>query len=478
MSEGGGRTFEWDIDNRVTSVTMGGTTTMEYDYTGMRVKKHGGGITLYPFQGVEIDPNGVMIKFIRIGTETFASHKGTGDERYYYHNDHLGGVNVITDKNGGRVQLIEYDPWGGVSRNEGDINVDPTHRFTGKELDPETGLYYYGGRYYDPEISRFISPDPFVQDEEDPQNLNRYSYVDNDPINYTDPSGYFYMSKSGAGGGLLGSFLGSMFGALISIVTGIPVFEFLEPILGTTAAAVVSGEVAGSLSGAVSAGISGGNPFKSFFLGGVTGGAMGFLSGSLAGSLAPAADPLAAAEAGPTQLASADPTVTLPEIHMVKDAAIQRAINSEALREPAVSPMDFIGVGAGVAKIAMGAGVSLARQAIARGLTKEVAESFSNGAFRAVILKSEVTVARVFGGEEAKVFGRFLTRASAAPTRAAAFENLRLPATNLATNIAEIVIPRGTPVFVGKVAFGNAPQYFVPQEFIKDFIIKSVRGLE
>jgi RHS repeat-associated protein len=77
-----------------------------------------------------------------------------------------------------------------VSRTEG--SVDPTHRFTGKELDPESGLYYYGGRYYDPEISRFISPDPFVQSPDDPQNLNRYSYVNNNPQNYIDPSGYFF----------------------------------------------------------------------------------------------------------------------------------------------------------------------------------------------------------------------------------------------------------------------------------------------
>jgi RHS repeat-associated protein len=84
--------------------------------------------------------------------------------------------------------LDEYDPWGSVSKNEGDC--DPTHRFTGKELDPETGIYYYGGRYYDQEISRFISPDPFVPAPDDPQNLNRYSYALNNPQKYIDPTGY------------------------------------------------------------------------------------------------------------------------------------------------------------------------------------------------------------------------------------------------------------------------------------------------
>src|SRR3972149_151018 len=107
----------------------------------------------------------------------------------YYHNDHLGGVNVITDATGLKLQLTEYDPWGKVSRTDG--NADPTHRFTGKELDPETGLMYYGGRYYDPILARFISADPFVPSPGNPQSLNRYSYVQNTPVNRIDPSGFF-----------------------------------------------------------------------------------------------------------------------------------------------------------------------------------------------------------------------------------------------------------------------------------------------
>lgn len=187
----GVQTIAWDIDNRVTSVSIagGGSTSMEYDFTGMRVKKNAlGGITLYPFKGFEIDPSGTITKFIKIGNESFASKKGAN--KYFYHNDHLGGVNVITDISGTRVQLNEYEPWGGVSRSEG--TIDPTHRFTGQELDPETGLYYYGGRYFDAEIGRFISPDPYVQAPDEPQNLNRYSYTLNNPVNLTDPTGHFF----------------------------------------------------------------------------------------------------------------------------------------------------------------------------------------------------------------------------------------------------------------------------------------------
>jgi len=189
MMTRGSPALTWDIDNRVTSISsQGGTTYMNYDDDGVRVEKNAPtGITLYPFSGVEIDPNGVMTKYIKIGGETFASKKGTN--QYFYHNDHLGGINVITDISFTEVQRNEYDPWGSVSKAVG--NIEATHRFTGQELDPETGLYYYGGRYYDPEISRFVSPDPFVPSPDDPQSLNRYSYTINNPQRYIDPSGYF-----------------------------------------------------------------------------------------------------------------------------------------------------------------------------------------------------------------------------------------------------------------------------------------------
>ena len=256
MATGGNRTFVWDIDNRVTSVAVGGSTTyMEYDYTGMRVKKDGfGGMTLYPFQGYEIDPSGTITKFIRIGVETFASKRGTS--KYFYHNDHLGSVNVITDINGARVQLNEYDPWGGVSRTED--SIDPTHRFTGQQLDPETGIYYYGGRYYDPEISRFISPDPFVQAPGDPQNLNRYSYVNNNPQNYIDPSGYGFWKSIGR---FFKKIVGYIVAAVVTYVTG-------NPFLG------------GLAGGLVSAAVNRGNLLKGALIGGITGGILGGIGGS------------------------------------------------------------------------------------------------------------------------------------------------------------------------------------------------------
>jgi RHS repeat-associated protein len=277
----------WDVENRLASVSQGaGATTFEYDYTGMRVEKNApGATTIYPFQGYEVDPNGIVTKFIRIGIETFAANRG--GTKYFYHNDHLGGVNVITNISGAQVQLNEYDPWGKVSKSVG--SVDPTHRFTGKELDPESGLYYYGGRYYDPELGRFISADPFVPQPSDPQSLNRYSYVLNNPQNYVDPTGYFF--------GKLFKAIGEFFKAIFSkpqylfasiaaaVVTGGIAAAVAGPAgFGFSAATVstISSVAGGAAGGATFAGLTGGNPL----LGALMGGAGGYIAaGGLGGGI-------------------------------------------------------------------------------------------------------------------------------------------------------------------------------------------------
>ncbi len=308
---GAGRSFVWTPDNRVDSVTMDGTTTMDYDYTGIRVKKSGPlGLTVYPFSGYEIGPDGTRTKYFKVGNEMLAAKQtpvADPEKKLFYHNDHLGGVNVITDLSGNKVQLTEYDPWGKVSRSEG--NVEPERRFTGQILDPESGLYYYGGRYYDAELGRFISPDIFVQQPKDPQSLNRYSYVRNNPIMLVDPSGHFFIFDDiieaiiaivdfiaaklsiegvvkgvvigltlsaiqtkifggswgqnlligGLGGGIIGSFAGPMFSALKGGALG-----------GLGAAAAV-GAVGGTIVGGLKSVISGGNFWKNVGLGAVTG---------------------------------------------------------------------------------------------------------------------------------------------------------------------------------------------------------------
>ncbi|MCP4668998.1 MAG: hypothetical protein GY849_21895, partial [Deltaproteobacteria bacterium] len=86
------------------------------------------------------------------------------------------------------VEATQYMPFGGQRDHTG--SVTSNYKFTDQELDPETGLYNYNARLYDPIIGRFISPDTIVQAPYDPQTLNRYSYCRNNPLIYVDPSGH------------------------------------------------------------------------------------------------------------------------------------------------------------------------------------------------------------------------------------------------------------------------------------------------
>ncbi len=108
---------------------------------------------------------------------------------YFYHADHLGSTHLVTDEQGQVVQLVQYKPFGEGYLETGTPAV--SQKFTGQRADPSTGLYYYHARYYDPQLGRFIQPDPIVQAADDPQFLNRYSYVRNSPTNLVDPSGNF-----------------------------------------------------------------------------------------------------------------------------------------------------------------------------------------------------------------------------------------------------------------------------------------------
>ena len=105
---------------------------------------------------------------------------------------------MIMDKNKAFKGVVEYDPWGRVALDW--PGFDDTKKFTGQEYDDATGLYYYVARYYDPDLGRFLSPDPIVQAPFNSQNLNRYSYVLNNPVMFVDPTGNITIFSSGSGG--------------------------------------------------------------------------------------------------------------------------------------------------------------------------------------------------------------------------------------------------------------------------------------
>ena len=96
-------------------------------------------------------------------------------------------MSVLTDASGNVDSDLAYTPWGEVRESSGTVDTD--RRFTGQRLDG-TGLYYYNARYYDPTLGRFISPDLIVPGVGNPQAWDRYAYVLNNPLRYTDPSGF------------------------------------------------------------------------------------------------------------------------------------------------------------------------------------------------------------------------------------------------------------------------------------------------
>ncbi len=190
------RTISYNYDNKPGSITKGSTTALlYYDGTGARVKKQTG-TTSTIYIGKLYEKRGTTTtRYIFAGTTRIASivTSGSTDNTYYYHQDHLGSSSVITNASGTKVEEVHYYPFGETRTDTGSYKV--SHKFTSQELDIETGLYYYNARYYNPVLGRFISADTIVPDPTNPQALNRYSYVLNNPIKYTDPSGHGWFKK-------------------------------------------------------------------------------------------------------------------------------------------------------------------------------------------------------------------------------------------------------------------------------------------
>lgn len=111
--------------------------------------------------------------------------KNPDGETNFYHTDHLGSARVLSSANGNLIENIRYFPFGEIRSG----NSSSKYLFTGQEFDTETALYYYKARYYNPALLRFYQPDWIVPQIYNPQLLNRYSYVGNNPLRYIDPTG-------------------------------------------------------------------------------------------------------------------------------------------------------------------------------------------------------------------------------------------------------------------------------------------------
>ena len=127
----------------------------------------------------------------------FADHQSGGEEIYYYHSDHLGSASWITDKSAKPIQYIHYLPYGEILANQRASGYDERFKFTTKELDAESGYYYFGARYLMSDLGYFLSPDPLL--DQYPK-LQPYLYCNGNPLKYIDPDGrdiYRYDSETG-----------------------------------------------------------------------------------------------------------------------------------------------------------------------------------------------------------------------------------------------------------------------------------------
>jgi len=107
---------------------------------------------------------------------------------YYTLKDHLGSASVVTDASGNILGENRYYPYGETRLTTGTIFTDKL--FTSQREMAGLGIYHYGARFYSPKLGRFLSADTIVPGAANPQAYNRYSYVLNNPLRYTDPTGH------------------------------------------------------------------------------------------------------------------------------------------------------------------------------------------------------------------------------------------------------------------------------------------------
>ncbi len=200
------RALTWDDENRLTRTIEGGSATdYVYDDAGKRViKKSGLGEVLYVNENYSVRNGDVASCHIFAGNTRVATAMkapGADESVYYYHGDHLGSSSVVTNGAGAFHEGLEYFPYGEtwVHASASPGSQSMPYRFTSKEQDPETGLYYFGARYYDARLSKWISTDPAFNKFLDSyvgmggiynsKNLDIYGFTHDNPVIYTDPDG-------------------------------------------------------------------------------------------------------------------------------------------------------------------------------------------------------------------------------------------------------------------------------------------------
>ena len=200
MVSDGERCYTYNDANQVSKVKKCSSDQLIaeylYDYTGKRIvkKEYENGIlkqTIYSpdksFETKKLQDNSTQNTSYYFANDEIVARKNPDSSKVFYHNDYLTSTNVLTEGSGSGslVEETTYYPYGDI-RSGG---TKSKYLYTGQEKDTDTGLNYYGARYYNSHIRRFTQPDLTLPDPYDPQQLNRYAYVRNNPLKYVDPSG-------------------------------------------------------------------------------------------------------------------------------------------------------------------------------------------------------------------------------------------------------------------------------------------------
>ena len=191
---GGIRNSFMTPENRLVMVVMTNlTVSFGYDSGGERLWKQGASTNSLQvwIDGNYEEKDGRILYHISANGREVCTFDSTGTNVFeYYHPDHLHSTAIQTDTNGNRIQHYEYSIYG-QSRFTESANAFPvSRRYTAQVLDDETGLYFYGARYYDPQLGRFVQPDSIIPDDFNPQSYDRYAYSLNNPLKYVDPDGH------------------------------------------------------------------------------------------------------------------------------------------------------------------------------------------------------------------------------------------------------------------------------------------------